>query len=294
MKNYLVSFTEKNGYGKERIDALSSALDSVLSSDAARESFEKAIGLYGDDMNVDFGVLQGLCQKAAEASGVDERAVCAVLLICLSEKLEERYKEAKLPIELMHESLLDILYKLDECVAVYGVEGTFVFGWFKGFYDLTRFTFGRLQFEGIPFGREYEKNGVKLLPSDTVLNVHIPRTGVPLTPGLCDDAFGRAAEFFKDKTKGKTAFVCHSWLLFPEHEKMLKRGNVKLFMERFDILESGYSDDGSDLWRLFDTMEKDPDKLPYDSGLRRAYVDWLRAGNKTGWGYGVYLYGTDK
>ena len=65
--------------------------------------------------------------------------------------------------------------------------------------------------------------------------------------------------------------------------------NVYRFMKRFDIIRSGINRSKGDLWRLFDTDEKDPDKLPADTSLRRAYVDRLKNGGNVGWGFGVFL-----
>ena len=57
-----------------------------------------------------------------------------------------------------------------------------------------------------------------------------------------------------------------------------------------DIVESGVNRRGGDLWRLFDTDEKDPEKLPADSSMRRAYVSHLKNGGNVGWGFGVLIY----
>jgi hypothetical protein len=104
-------------------------------------------------------------------------------------------------------------------------------------------------------------------------------------------AFARAKAFFADQTGERCVFLCHSWLLFPEHEHMLSHeSNVYKFMKRFDIFRSGTSRNREDLWRLFDTDEKRWDKLPADSSLRRAYVKQLSSGRQVGWGRGVLVY----
>ena len=174
--------------------------------------------------------------------------------------------------------------------AVKGVVGSFVAPWFDGFFNMTRFALGRLQFEIVNFGHHYEKDGVVLTPESRVINVHIPRTGTPLDVAACDDAFARAKVFFAAQTGDVCAFVCHSWLLFPTHEQMLSHtSNTYRFMKRFDIFAAGTSKEREDLWRLFDTDEKRWDKLPADTSLRRAYVEWLKDGGAVGWGHGVYI-----
>ncbi|MBQ9132666.1 MAG: acyltransferase, partial [Clostridia bacterium] len=81
-----------------------------------------------------------------------------------------------------------------------------------------------------------------------------------------------------------------SWLLYPQNRQILSpKSNVYRFMERFDVFESKISPEGKDLWRLFDTDEKHPDRLPTDTSMRRAYVEHLKRGGLMGQGKGIYL-----
>ena len=62
-------------------------------------------------------------------------------------------------------------------------------------------------------------------------------------------------------------------------------------MDDFDVFTSGEYSNYSEIWRLFDTeYDGDPDHLPANTSLRRAYVDLIRRGEKTGWGKGVFEY----
>ena len=182
----------------------------------------------------------------------------------------------------------DLRYKLEECKVVYGVRGSFVPGWFGGFFKLNRFGLGRLQFEVINFNANYEKNGIVLTPESKVLNVHIPRSGEPLTEEACSAAYAQAKEFYKDVVGDPCPIVCSSWLLNPQHEEFLpKHTNTYKFFKSFDVFTSGIDKDKNNLWRLFDTMEKDVNKLPTNGSLRRAYVEHLKNGGKMGTGRGV-------
>ena len=58
-------------------------------------------------------------------------------------------------------------------------------------------------------------------------------------------------------------------------------------MSEYDILFSEDYYHGEALWRLFDTDERNPYRLPTNGSLRKAYVDHLKKGGKTGWAYGV-------
>ena len=136
------------------------------------------------------------------------------------------------------------------------------------------------------------KNGICLNEESTVITTHIPRTGEPLSPDACDKAFRRAIELFSSRLNlNPCVFTCSSWLLFPEHEKMLPAtSNIVAFSKRFELLGGGiHLESSPNLWRIFDTLEQNPDRLPTDTSLRRAYEDYLRRGEKLGWGYGIYI-----
>jgi hypothetical protein len=62
-------------------------------------------------------------------------------------------------------------------------------------------------------------------------------------------------------------------------------------MDDYDIFKSGEYENYEESWRLFDTeYTEDHTKLPADSSLRRAYIQMMDAGEKTGWGKDIYLY----
>jgi hypothetical protein len=176
---------------------------------------------------------------------------------------------------------------------VKGVWGTFVPDWNIRFFDVSRFSFGKLQFETENFGRSYDKNGVSLCKDSVVVNVHIPRTGTGLSPQDVEESCAEAEVFFKRRYGlGQVVFVCHSWLLYPENKKMLKpTSNLYSFISRFDIIEVEEYKDYQEVWRLFDReYNEDLSCLPADTSLRRAYIDRMQKGEKTGCGYGVFVY----
>ena len=95
---------------------------------------------------------------------------------------------------------------------------------------------------------------------------------------------------FSTQVGDDTPFICHSWMLYPENKYILPvTTNVHRFMSRFDIFDSANDPGLEDLWRIFDTDEKNPDLLPTNSRMRRAYVDHLKKGGAIGWGHGVFF-----
>ena len=105
----------------------------------------------------------------------------------------------------------------------------------------------------------------------------------------CDASYASARAFFKDQVGDSCPFVCHSWLLFPENKRILPpHTNTYRFMSEYDIIDFGFNN-GEDLWRLFDTFERNPAKLPSGGSLRRAYIEHLKNGGRVGWGMGFKI-----
>ena len=290
MRGYLENFFREFAYEPEDAAVLLAAYDRIGENTRAAQLWQEALALYDGEEAFDYARLLELADEAAALVGLHEYTLELLIYICMSRKLEQRYARAGLERELYHNAMLDLRYKLEECKAVYGITGSFVAGWFGGFFRLTRFALGRLQFEIIDFDRIYEKDGNRLEPGSKVINMHIPRTGTPMDPESCDEAFRMAKEFFKGQVAEPTPFVCHSWLLYPENKSILsERSNTYRFMMRFDIFESSRDKHGANLWRLFDTKETHPDRLPVDTSFRRRYAEHLKKGGRLGSGYGVFF-----
>ena len=291
MKAYLTNFVAEYDYPQEAREALIAAYDTIVSSEAA--AFEALLTEYATNPQPDAGGILARMQEISKASGVHEYTGALVLLICYSRQLKEFYRLAGIPEEIFKTSMLDLRNKLMECKLVRGVWGTFVAPWLAGYYNLSRFGLGRLQFEIRDFKDNYSKDGLTLTPESKVINVHIPRTGGRLDVDSRKRSYAMAAEFFSQRFGIEPiVFYCSSWLLFPKHKEIMKEGsNLLSFIADYDIYKSGEYEDYREIWRLFDTeYQEDHSKLPADSSLRRAYIQMLDRGEKTGWGKGVYLY----
>lgn len=288
MRQYFERFFAEFEYSEKDTTVLLNAFDKICACDAARIPFEQAYATYAADCNCDWGALIRQTQEAGKLVGVHNFTTDLLLFIMLSKRLRELYAEHGIDLAIWHDSMLDLKYKLEECRVVYDICGTFVAGWFPGFFNLTRFALGRLQFELWDLDRDYQKGEISLAKGTKAINMHIPRSGQPLSPALYEDAFARAKAFYKQQCPGTLVpFVCHSWLLFPEQAEFLhEKSNVRKFMSEFDLMEWSYNN-GEDLWRLFDTMEQHPDRLPADTSLRRAYVEHLKKGGRVGFGFGI-------
>ncbi len=290
MREYLVHFFEAFQYEKEDAEFFVRAYDTIMGNAEAAAMWKEAVGQYEQSMDCDYDMMIKSADRVAELCYLREYVTEYLLFACMTKYAEPRYIEHGLGYDVYYNTMSDLRYKVEECKLAKGFPGCFVADWFIGFFRLKRLAFGRLQFEVIDFGEEYEKEGKTLTPKTQVINVHIPRSNVSLDEHLCDEAFATAKEYYKDVVGENSAFVCFSWFLYPENERILsEKSNIYKFMKRFDLIKFGYDRDYENLWRLFDTDEKNYRKLPTDTALRRAYVEHLKNGGKLGWGYGVFF-----
>ncbi len=86
------------------------------------------------------------------------------------------------------------------------VPGIFVAGRNDGMLRMTRFAHGWLQFENAPFthkGGCVTKCGYKIEENSTVINFHIPSSGISLTDEVRLDSYKQAYKFYKDCFDGE-------------------------------------------------------------------------------------------
>ena len=290
MKEYIKQFCWEFDYPKEAEQALLDAYDSIMANKKSAELFNGYVKQYEENILDKIGDAMDELNKEAESIGVHTFTMMFVFLMCLSKHLRKIYMDKNISYDIYFDSMYDFRCKLFECYNMYGIWGTFVGFWYPGFFNLKLFGLGRLEFELCESQISYESEGVNIKPGDLVIGVHIPSRG-PLNMEDCKNSFKRAAEFFADKFIGnKIVFTCGSWLLFPEHKEFLpKTSNILKFMELFDIINGGPSNDNADAWRIFNKGfdGNTTEGLPTNTSLQRAYIDWFNKGNTMGYGTGV-------
>jgi len=297
MREYFVDFMEQYDYPEEAKQVLLRGFDVIFSNEGLRKELSGLLQCYDENKKYDLGVLVETMKGIAAQANVHEYTGNLILFICLSRRLKKYFEEAGMEEEVWFDTMADLKWKLFECKNVYHIWGNFTPSSYDKYYGMWDFGIGRLQFELLRFGAYYEKDGVILTPDSQVINVHIPRTGTRLDLRQVEESYTKASiffrKFFPEIFDGKPIiFVCHSWLLFLKNLEVLSpQSNIAQFIADYDIFEQGEFEDYSQVWRLFDcAYDGDVEKLPQDSSLRRAYADWIRRGEKIGWGYGVYVY----
>ncbi len=293
MLNYIATFCNEIRFPEEAIKDLQQNYSKLREKEACLEGFEELVEYFSKlGSKEEYEAIFSKLDEIAELSGVHNYSLHMLYLIALSTHTRELYEEKNISYDIFLDSMSDLRAKLMECKELHGVWGTCVAIWEIDLFNLNLIALGRLQYELVEFEDEYTCGEHSLQPDDIVLNMHIPSHG-PLLYDDCKASFKKAAEHFKDCFKDRpVAFVCNSWLLYPEHSKFLPpNSNILKFMSFFDIIESNISEEKADLWRVFyKDWKNDPADLPRNTSIQRAYADWLMKGNKIGTGYGVFFY----
>ncbi len=230
--------------------------------------------------------------EACKKVDFHECTVDFVYYMRMSEYLLEKYHEQGLPENIFWDSMCDLKAKLWECKNVYNIWGTFVAPWFYGFFNLTRFKLGRLQYELCSADFDYDKHGLKFKKGDMIINTHIP-SGEKFTADVRLDSYKKAYGFYIDKFEGDVLPIqCSSWFLYPGNEAFYpENSNIIDFAHDFEIVKSVEKDDFPDFWRVFNMPNGTPlEKVPADTSLRRAYIDYLSKGGKTGSAVGIMAF----
>ena len=242
----------------------------------------------------------GKLWQLADEKGVHRYTANMVFIMHCSEFLLQNYLAAGYEETLFWLTMADLRYKLLECMTCKHVVGTFVPEWYDGFLKSKRFALGRFQYEESAFPMDYvTAHGYALKKGDKCFSFHIPSSGVPLTDEIRLDSYRKAYAFYRDRgelTEGKLVLLCSSWLLYPKHAEFLPESlNIRRFMNDFEIFKAEPSETFRDSWRVFgDASELPPEQWPEDTSLRKAYKQWILAGNPAGGGHGVIVFDGQK
>ena len=281
--------------------ALFTEVETRLDTDALSGGrFDALITAYMVEDTMPLDTALDAVKELAEQMGYSEYTLQFVFIMNCTEILKQRYIEKGIPLSVFSEGVDDLRCKLLECMECEHVPGTFVAGWNNGFLKLDRFAYGRFQYEVRKYGFDFDfrmQCGHTVRKGDTYINFHIPSNGVPLTDEVRFDSYRRAYKEFKHLfPDGRVLFGCGSWLLYPRHREFLpERLNIRRFMDDFEIVSWEEKDHFGNDWRVFGHYSDLPlAEWPKDTALRKAYAEWLQAGNKAGDGFGLFLFDGEK
>lgn len=291
MRKHLQKFFLAYDYPRSAAEELLLGFDKLFESAEFRALVDR---FYTED-RPDPKTVETVMDGIAEATGVHPYTAKFLYYACLTRDLPELYNKDGISQVIMHDSLEDLRYKVLECLDVHGFPGFFSTSWFHGFFTLRLFKLGRLEFCVDPYnGDELTFGDTVIKQGDRVMSIHIPSSGEKFDRAARFDSYDRAYHFFREvRGEDVSAFMCSSWLLYPDNDKILsERSNIVSFLNDFRIVErKDFDDRGHDLWRIFGADgEKPYEELPRDTSLRRAYAEWLCAGNKIGSGKGLFVW----
>ena len=294
MKEQFISMLKEFEYTEEEIENLADSYEKMINNATVRADIEALISAYRDRGELDVPSLKELAVRAADAVGIHEysaRLLCFLLLVPYSRP----YFDAEgLSYTEWYDSMIDLKWKLRECVAVYGVYGTFV-DWFRDFYFARRVAFGRLQFNLTKVPCDFSSGSISVKKDDLALAIHIPADSrTPFTAENRLAAYIQAEKYFSKFFEGRPVlFACATWLFNPAHEQILPdSSNIRSFMNEFVIDDATLKEGIDNVWRIFNVRPYDgnADALPETTSMMRAYKKHLQSGGSiySRWGY-MYL-----
>ena len=297
---FIASFMDRYEYPSEAVEAFTRVLKRLDSEKEFGDKMDKLVEGYmypwADNMQE---YLNGVIELSKEYDE-NECTLDFVFLLLCTPIVFERYKEKGISEELFWDTMADMKYKLIECIKCEEVPGTFVAGWYNGFFKLERFCYGRFQFEEVTYDFNFEfvtKSGRKLTAGQKTIGFHIPSSGIPLTDEVRLDAYKKAYQQYKHLfPDGIMYFWCGSWLLYPRHKEFLpENSNILKFIGDFEIVSSEPRDKFNDAWRIFaKSGYKAPKHWADDTSMRRAFKQHVLNGGKTGSGNGVIVFDGEK
>ena len=169
-----------------------------------------------------------------------KRNLLSFLYLC--EGLSQRYAEAGIPEDILLATLGDLLLWTD---AWSDVKGELYLGelpWLAQTMRMRLFRIGSLEFMAGKAHGDCEALGLK--KGDPIVEVHIP-SGADLSPEACRASLAGARAFFESYYPEYkfNHFTCHSWLLDPALDALLKpESNIIAFRNMFTPISENESD----------------------------------------------------
>jgi hypothetical protein len=271
------NFCSKIGFPEEATEYFCGLIEKI-----GADTFDEAIATYVSAETDDY---KPLTKAIADANGISVYTADMIMLILAAQPLKEKFAENGYSEELFYDTMCDLTYKVNECKKLHDIWGTFVTDWFRWFYQLNRFTLGRLQFEKKPAVFDYKD---KIKKGDLIINIHNPSSG-PITPEAVADSLRKAYEFYG--CEGEMIVSCSSWMIYPPHYDLFpENSNLRKFYDLFEILDTKETGT-NDLWRFF-YKEKFEDITEDDikTRLHRNFYEFIKSGNQMGAGIGVIVY----
>lgn len=286
---FLTELMNKIHFPQEAQEVYLALYQQILHNPEHNNSMTSAVQLFMDTSSEK--AFEEIDKLSAELNEHSYTMSMLLLLLC-AKPLMEKYIEKGLPEDIYWDSLKDLGYKLKECYHIHGIWGTFVRGWFPGFYQMSRFALGRMQYEYATFSFDTVTiSGITIKSGDKVLMIHIPSSG-SFTKEERLESYHMAKEFYsKDFDNQPIPVVCDSWLLYPAYKEVFPtHSNIRSFIDDFSYIYEKTEEEFHDAWRIFgNDYNKSAKDWPQTTSLQKAFAEYFINGGKPGIGYGIFI-----
>ncbi len=292
-KCYIERLANKIGFPADAVEFIEKTADMIQKNQSA--VFDELLFNFSDN---DYS-MEGKKEvfiNIAKVCNIHEYTVAMIFLLAASEDLENRYTQKGYSQGFFLDTIVDLRYKLLECHNTYEIWGNASYWWYQRFFNMTRFALGRFQYEVKEFPFDcFGAGGYFVQKGDPVLNFHIPSSGVPITDEVRLVSYKKAKEFFFPN-KETVAFVCDSWLLWPDYEEYIpEKINLKRFRKDFTVISKSESESFNAAYHVFGKYTNlPPERLPRETRQQRLFADYIKDGGKHGSGYGIFLFDGEK
>lgn len=281
------------GFPEEATDTFVCAYNHIIEREEEFNVLSSSVDKYAEDRETDLNKLVENMKESGKRLAIHEYTMYMLLFLAMADAMRDHYDRMGIDRKIFVRGLRDLKYQLLVSLDVHGIWGHSVPNWYFGFLRGSILSFGRLQFQDYHLDTECTVDGLKLTPGTRALFVHIPRTGERLDHDDVLASYKEAAEYFAPMFgDSPLVFACSSWLLYPRNLDFLSEtSNIRAFCNDFEIVQVKEYLNYNDTWRLFDRIYTgNPDDMPADSTLRRAYINLMKRGEKTGSAVGVFIY----
>lgn len=265
-------------YCDDAVECARDALSFIAHHDELSSILSDSLEKYRWEEDIDWKEVLDDLDREAGRLGISPYTADWVHFVNLLDEALKRYRRRNLSFSLFVDSFDDLRVKCEECFSLYGIYGSFVARWYSRFFDLTCFSFGRLEAEEAKF-----KDSSPLSEGETVINIHIPSKG-KLDEEECEKSYRMASDFFNRRD-----FVTDSWLLNPLNSQLGPESGIVKFASRYRLLHMTKDEKNSDAWRIFNRPDvHDPQSLPQDTRLQRIYREHMLNRGTIDRGYGYF------
>lgn len=239
------------------------------------------VGAMGD-ISIDFRFA-----ALADFNHAEYRYFYVQLLTACLPFVREYHRSLGIPEEISQATLADLGRNVRVHRKREGVGGLGVMWWLMLHFRGVIYQLGRLQFEfqhaGSEIAASMREHGIDADDGTHVLSVHIPDFMGPMDHDACTKSFRQAIQFFPAYFPDWSVEygVCHSWLLDPQLQNILKpQSNIIRFQNRFALAAGSHDSSDTVMQFVFGRHVRDIDTITPQTSLERGVIDHLKSGKE--------------